>query len=77
MSADSVHHGVEKEMSNRPSGNVFDYDDYTSAIQNSDSAKMDVIQLANAEVLHFVGGHSEAKLSKPRPFLSELAVVKF
>ena len=76
MSADSVHHGVEKEMSKQPGGNVFDFPDFVNVVVNSNSVHMNVLQLAPEDLRAWVGGQSTAKLKKDRPMLADLVQVQ-
>lgn len=60
MSADSFHHGVEKEMKKRPA--VLDFEDFSAAIASSNSGRVDVIQLQSKNILAWKAAHSLAKL---------------
>jgi len=60
MSADSVHHGVE---------------DFVSVVASSNSKKMEVIEMENANVLKWKDGHSTAK-TKKAPKLSQMAEIQ-
>ncbi|KAG1936336.1 hypothetical protein F2P79_018678 [Pimephales promelas] len=75
MSADSVHHGVEQEMRKRPGGYVFDFEDFVSVVASSNSKKVEVIEMENANVLKWKDGHSAAK-TKKAPKLSQMAEIQ-
>ncbi|CAM4572758.1 unnamed protein product [Leuciscus chuanchicus] len=75
MSADSFHHGVEQEMRHRPGGVVFDFDDFLSVVANSNSRKVEVVELKNDDIRAWMNGHSAAK-TKKMPRLAELKVVQ-
>lgn len=77
MSADSFHHGVEQQMRNRPGGVVFDFEDFISVVASSNSRKVDVVQLQNANVLDWRNGHSTAKVKKAQtPKLGEMSEIQ-
>ncbi len=75
MSADSFHHGVEQEMRHRPGGVVFDFDDFLSVVANSNSRKVEVVELKNENIRAWMDGHSAAK-TKKMPRLAELKVMQ-
>lgn len=75
MSADSVHHGMEQEMRRRPGGVVYDFEDFVSVVKNSNSKKMEVMELKNEAIRDWVNGHSMAKLKK-MPRLADLKVIQ-
>ncbi|KAK5915997.1 hypothetical protein CesoFtcFv8_001540 [Champsocephalus esox] len=75
MSADSFHHGVEQEMKSRPGGVVYDFDDFLSVVGNSNSKKVEVVELKNEGIRDWTDGHSAVK-SKRLPKLADLKVVQ-
>ncbi|CAG9831297.1 unnamed protein product [Diabrotica balteata] len=56
MSADSVHHGVEKGMKITNEGNIYDFNDFIKAVENSNVKKINVICLKNEDVLNWKPG---------------------
>lgn len=77
MSADSFHHGVEQQMRNHPGGVVYDFEDFVSVVASSNSRKVDVVQLENANVLDWRDGHSTTKVKKAQaPKLGEMAEIQ-
>ncbi|KAL7372902.1 hypothetical protein ABVT39_023915 [Epinephelus coioides] len=75
MSADSFHHGVEQEMRRRPGGVVYDFEDFVSVVANSNSKKVEVVELKNEGIGAWMDGHSAAKVKK-MPRLAELKVIQ-
>ncbi|KAL2089719.1 hypothetical protein ACEWY4_014407 [Coilia grayii] len=75
MSADSFHHGVEQEMRQRQGGGVYDFEDFVSVVANSNSKKVEVIELKNEAVRAWMDGHSAAKVEE-MPSLAELKVIQ-
>ncbi|KAG5269081.1 hypothetical protein AALO_G00198090 [Alosa alosa] len=75
MSADSFHHGVEQEMRRRPGGVVFDFEDFLSVVANSNSRKVEVVELKNEMIRAWIDGHSAAKVKK-MPRLAQIKVVQ-
>ncbi|XP_077091400.1 uncharacterized protein LOC143742433 isoform X2 [Siphateles boraxobius] len=75
MSADSFHHGVEKEMRKRPGGAVLDFEDFKNVIACSNSRKVNVVEMQSRHILAWRAGHSLAKLQKA-PNLSIMAVIQ-
>lgn len=75
MSADSIHHGVEKEMRKRPEGAVLDFEDFKNVIASSNSGKVDVVEIQSRDILAWRAGHSLAKLKKA-PNLSNMTVIQ-
>jgi len=75
MSTDSFHHGVEQEMRHRPGGMVFDFDDFSSVVANSNSRKEEVVELKNENFRAWMDSHSAGK-TKKMPRLAELKVVQ-
>jgi hypothetical protein len=61
MSADSVHHGVEKAMCH---ANVYDFPDFVSVVSKSNASCMDVIQMTCEDFRNWKDGHSIAKMKK-------------
>ena len=76
MSADSVHHGVEKEMAAQPGGNIYDFADFVRVVSSSNSGNIDVIQLNSNDVRAWVTGHSVTKLKSPRPMLADIEEIQ-
>ena len=77
MSADSFHHGFEQQMKNRPGGVVYDFEDFVSVVASSNSRKVDVFQLENANMLDWRDGHSTTKVKKAQaPKLGEMAEIQ-
>ena len=58
MSADSFHHGVEREMKNRPGGDMYDFPDFVDLIKKSNSGWVNVIVMENEAVQAYIAGHS-------------------
>ncbi|XP_074039958.1 uncharacterized protein [Leptinotarsa decemlineata] len=78
MSADSVHHGVEQSMKTTNKGNIYDFNDFVKAVENSNGRKMNAICLTNDDVLNWKPGDSKAKSKqKDRPLLCDISVVQF
>ncbi|KAL7388555.1 hypothetical protein ABVT39_016167 [Epinephelus coioides] len=76
MSADNFHHGVGQQMRNR-GGVVYDFEDFVSVVASSNSRKVDVVQLENANVLDWRNGHSTTKVKKAQaPKLGEMAEIQ-
>ncbi|KAJ8349295.1 hypothetical protein SKAU_G00244250 [Synaphobranchus kaupii] len=75
MSADSVHHGVELEMKSRPGGVVYDFEDFLSVVGNSNSRKVEVVELNTEGVLDWMDGHSTIK-GRRMPKLADMKVVQ-
>ena len=75
MSADSFHHGVEQEMKRRPGGVVLDFQDFSSVIASSNSAKVNVVELQSEDIRAWKAGHSVTKL-KNAPHLAEMAEIQ-
>lgn len=77
MSADSFHHGVEQQMRSRPGGVVYDFEDFVSVVASSNSRKVDVVKLENANVLDWRDGHFTVKVKKAQaPKLREMAEIQ-
>lgn len=74
MSADSFHHGLEQEMKSRPGGVVYDFD-FLSVVGNSNSKKVEVVELRNESIRDWTDGHSAVK-GKKIPKLADLKVVQ-
>ncbi len=70
MSADSFHHGVEKETRKRPGGAVLDFNN-----ASSNSGKVKVVEIQSRDILAWRAGHSLAKLKKA-PNLSDMTVIQ-
>jgi len=64
MSANSFHHGVELEMKNRPGGVLYNFEDFVNDVRSSNSRKVDVVEMKNADVLNWKDGHSCVKTKK-------------
>lgn len=77
MSADSFHHGVEQQMRSRPGGVVYDFEDFVSVVARSNSRKVEVVKLENANVLDWRDGHSTVKVKKAQaPKLGEMVEIQ-
>lgn len=78
MSADSVHHGVEKEMKNQHSENVYDFEDFRRVLEKSNSGQMEVIELQVSDFRNWIGQQSTKQLrEKDRPRLAGLEEIQF
>ena len=79
MSADSFHHGVEKEISKQPGGNLYDFPDFVRVVSQSNSGHVDVVELAPDDVRAWVGGQSIHALNTAanRPLISKIVQVQF
>ena len=65
MSADSFHHGVEREIKKQSGGGaLYDFNDFANVIKASNSQKVDVYEMQNVDFLSWQQGHSAAKLKK-------------
>lgn len=77
MSADSFHHGVKQQMRSRPGGVVYDFEDFVSVVASSNSRKVEVVKLENANVLDWRDGHSTVKVKKAQaPKLGEMVEIQ-
>ena len=76
MSADSVHHGVEKEMAAQPGGNIYDFVDFVRVVSSPNLGNIDVIQLNSNDDRAWVTGHSVTKLKSPRPMLADIEEIQ-
>ncbi|CAG9836549.1 unnamed protein product [Diabrotica balteata] len=61
MSADLVHHGVEQSMKITNEGNIYEFNDFIKAVENSNGKKMNEICLKNEDDLKSKSGDSNAK----------------
>ena len=77
MSADSVHAGVEKEMQKAPSGSIYDFQDFVEIIKQSNSGKMDVLEVDNETFLNWTKQQANAKLKQLNFKLKNIVCVKF
>ncbi|XP_056624293.1 uncharacterized protein LOC130437126 isoform X2 [Triplophysa dalaica] len=75
MSADSIHHEVEKQMGKRPEGAVWAFEDFKNVIASSNSGKVNVVEIQSRDILAWRAGHSQAKLKKA-PNLSNMTVIQ-
>lgn len=57
--SDSFHHGVEQEMRNRPGGVVYDFEDFVNVVSSSNSRKVEVVEMKNADVLEMKNAELE------------------
>ncbi|RXN13099.1 U-box domain-containing [Labeo rohita] len=62
-------------MRNCPGGVVYDFEDFVSVVLSSNSKKVEVVELKNADVLNWKDGHSSVK-TKKAPNLSKMAVIQ-
>ena len=77
MSADSFHHGVEQQIRKCPVGVVYDFEDFVNVVASSNSKKVDVVLMQNANVLDWKDGHSTTKVKKAKaPKLGEMAEIQ-
>jgi len=76
MSADSVHHGIERAMKQRPEGKIFYYDDFISVVEES-GKNVSAIKMTNDDVLKWKAEHSQTKMKKSTFKLADMAVIKF
>ncbi|KAG9264186.1 uncharacterized protein LOC111196652 [Astyanax mexicanus] len=77
MSADSFHHGVEQQIRKCPGGVVYDFEDFVNVVASSNSRKVDVVLMQNANVLDWKDGHSTSKVKKAKaPKLGEMAEIQ-
>jgi len=59
-------------------GNVYDFEDFSTAVASSNSGNMDVITMRNEDFRNLKSDVSQAKLKAPnRPKLADIAQVKF
>ena len=74
MSADSFHHGVEREIKKQPGGGaLYDFNDNDNVIEASTGQKVDVYEMQNGVFFSWQHGHSAAKLQKKdRPILANI-----
>ncbi|KAJ8364805.1 hypothetical protein SKAU_G00136360 [Synaphobranchus kaupii] len=75
MGADSFQHGVEQEMKNRLGGVVYDFEDFVSVVASSNSRKVEVVEMRNADVWNWRNGHSSVK-TKKAPKLAEMSEIQ-
>ena len=77
MSADSFHHGVEQQIRKCPGGVVYDFDDFVNVVASSNSRKVDVVLMQNANVLDWRDRHSTSKVKKAKATkLGEMAEIQ-
>lgn len=76
MSADSVHHGVEREMANQPGGNIYDFDDFIKVVSQSNSGAMNVLQLRSEDVKSWRSYLSQAKVRKQGVKLADMVQIQ-
>ncbi len=62
-------------MRNRPGGVVYDFEDFVSVVSSSNSRKVEVVEMKNADVLNWKDGHSSVK-TKKAPNLSKMSVIQ-
>lgn len=59
-------------------GNVYDYKDFVTAVQNSNGKRIHVINMKNEDILKWVSGESKSRLrNKDKPYLADISVVQF
>ncbi len=77
MSADSVHHGIEKEM--KQVRNIYDWGDFVSMARNSNSKNTTVWDMQISDFQKWKDGFSKAKQirAKPRIFLKDIVCLQF
>ena len=78
MSADSFHHGAEKQMTREPGGNsnVYDFSDFVDVVAKSNAGNVDVIVLESADVYAWVGGHSQAGVKSGGATLADMVQIQ-
>lgn len=74
MSADSVHHGVERAIKRCPGGKLFDFDDFVSAVSQAGN-NTEILRLQNKNVLAWKGAQSQQQL-KLHPKLAEMVEIQ-
>ncbi|KAG5900557.1 hypothetical protein JTB14_022864 [Gonioctena quinquepunctata] len=77
MSADSFHHQVELSLKRNPK--VFDFNDFKNAVQQSNSSKVDVIDMKIENFFEWQDLSSKYKLQRisPKPYLHDMVFVQF
>jgi len=72
MAADSFHHQVEKSL--REKAKVYDFDDYVSCVQSSNSSKVFTKSMQVQDFCDCTDFSSTYKLNRttPRPYLSDM-----
>lgn len=75
LSVNIFHHGVEQEMKSRPGGVVYDFKDFLSVVGDSNSNKVEVVELRNEDLRNWTDGHSSVK-GRKMPKLADLKVVQ-
>ncbi|XP_039288678.1 uncharacterized protein LOC111055158 isoform X2 [Nilaparvata lugens] len=77
MSADSFHHQVSKQL--KLKGKVYDFEDFTEAVQNSNSKKVTVVSMKPEDFFLPFDYSSIYLISKaiPRPYLANMVQVSF
>lgn len=78
MSADSFHHQVAKQLKQK--GKVYDFEDFSDAVQNSNSGKVIVSQLTSPSDFFSEFNYSSSHVinkTDPRPYLSDMVQVIF
>lgn len=76
MSADNFHHQVE--LSLKKAGKVYDFNDFLQCVQNANSGRVIVKEMAVSDYFDWPDVASQYKLTRtvPRPYLSEMVWVK-
>nr|CAH7757170.1 unnamed protein product [Callosobruchus chinensis] len=77
MSADAFHHQVE--LSLKKSRKVLDFDDHKSAVQQSNSSKVNVKEMKIEDFFQWKDYSSKFKLQKvtPKPYLKNMVHLRF
>ncbi|XP_063056355.1 uncharacterized protein LOC134450441 isoform X2 [Engraulis encrasicolus] len=75
MSSHRFHQGVEQQMRHRQEGAMYNFGDFVSVVANSNSQKVEVIELQNERIRAWTDGHCATKV-KEMPKLSELKVIQ-
>jgi len=75
MSADCFHHQVEQSMKFKK--NLYDFANFTNAVQNANSGKTKVIEMSIQHFFDWVdlSAQTQIKKIKPRPYLADFTSV--
>lgn len=75
MSADSFHHQVEQSLQRMKK--VYDFNDFVTCVQSSNSGKVDVKEMKKEDFFVWPDNSSTYKInhSKPRPYLKDIIEV--
>ena len=64
MSADSIHHGVEKQIAQVPGTNMYHFRDFVNVVNNSNFGCMNAVELKHEDVRAFQSGVSSESLGQ-------------